>query len=342
MKKILLFGLIALLAATTATSIHAQRKKVVYKAGSGGRFVNNATSTKVVGSGAITTRTKSLATFHNVYICAVPSTVRIIAGTEWSVTLTGHENLLPLIKLKSENDKLSISMPNDTIIEPTIQLVITLPESQSLASLSLVGGVRAIVECPLAEASFTASITGSGVINTPHVQTGQYKALVTGSGRISASGRVNEFSVSVSGSGGAATSFTQTNQYTASLSGSGNISADGQADQVSVKVAGSGEITTSFTQTGQYTASVSGSGIISASGQTDKVSASVAGSGGVKLGELQAKQAVATISGSGYIRLFATESITGTIVGSGQLRYKGNPPAVNCSVSGSGKATPMQ
>ncbi len=106
-----------------------------------------------------------------------------------------------------------------------------------------------------------------------------------------------------------------------SLSGSGNLKVAGMSGaDLSVRLSGSGEITVD--------------------GSIDQVTISLPGSGNIHCEGLKAKSAKVTLLGSGNISVYASESLDASIVGSGTIRYAGNPSQVTKNVSGSGVITP--
>ncbi len=105
------------------------------------------------------------------------------------------------------------------------------------------------------------------------------------------------------------------------VSGSGNVSSEGNLNLNVLSIA------------------VSGSGNVSLAGSVDEQTAVVSGSGEVSNYSMTSRQTTVTVSGSGEVRVTATEVLNATVSGSGDIRYRGNPPTVNQSVSGSGSVT---
>jgi len=104
----------------------------------------------------------------------------------------------------------------------------------------------------------------------------------------------------------------------------------------SVTVRGSSDMEISGLAGESFAVSVAGSGDIRAIGKVGSVSARITGSGDLDLDELEAREASVEISGSGDVDVWATESMTASISGSGDVGYKGDPPRVTKSVAGSG------
>jgi hypothetical protein len=86
----------------------------------------------------------------------------------------------------------------------------------------------------------------------------------------------------------------------------------------------------------RFTVQISGSGDVRASGKVGAVTAKITGSGDLRLLDLEAREAVVEVSGSGDVDVWATEALTASIAGSGNVSYKGDPPKITKSVAGSG------
>lgn len=87
--------------------------------------------------------------------------------------------------------------------------------------------------------------------------------------------------------------------------------------------------------------SISGSGTATVTGRTGRLSTSIEGSGTVRVTELQTKSAEVAITGSGDVAVQATDELGITIVGSGRVRYGGDPK-VTRNVIGSGTIEPLR
>ncbi len=101
-------------------------------------------------------------------------------------------------------------------------------------------------------------------------------------------------------------------------------------------ISGSGNITINNLSAKTVNFALSGSGNITAAGNAERVTVSLNGSGNIFLDSLKAKSAGVKLKGSGNIKVYASESLEASIPGSGTVQYRGNPPAVNRSVTGSG------
>jgi Putative auto-transporter adhesin, head GIN domain len=124
--------------------------------------------------------------------------------------------------------------------------------------------------------------------------------------------------VSVSGSGDITTQSMLKNsrQIEMNISGSGNIKAQVDAPVIDI--------------------SVNGSGNIGLTGHTKDFTCSISGSGDVNCGALESENATVKIAGSGNAHVFASVHLSATVVGSGDVYYRGNPSSPEIHTSGSG------
>ncbi len=104
-------------------------------------------------------------------------------------------------------------------------------------------------------------------------------------------------------------------------------------------VTGSGDMTIDGAAAQDMTFSLPGSGTITAAGTADSVTITLKGSGDIRCGDLQAKSANVKINGSGNVTVFASENLTASIFGSGNIQYLSGPTNINKSVTGSGNIT---
>lgn len=121
------------------------------------------------------------------------------------------------------------------------------------------------------------------------------------------------------------------------VSGSGNIIGRSQirSDSLSLRASGSGSMDLSMSCRNADT-SVSGSGAMRLTGQALNHSAVISGSGSVRGYDLSTRRSSITISGSGMDEASVSDELDARVSGSGNVYYKGNPGAVQQSVSGSG------
>jgi len=130
------------------------------------------------------------------------------------------------------------------------------------------------------------------------------------------------------------------------FSGSGNITAVGKFEndgEVNIKMSGSGNTTFGFLAPKKVNIALSGSGNITAKSvnkeTTDEVNIAISGSGNVTTDEVLSNTTTVKLSGSGNARVYASNTLTNYISGSGGVQYKGNATNITNKVSGKNKVT---
>ncbi len=129
-----------------------------------------------------------------------------------------------------------------------------------------------------------------------------------------------------------------------SLAGSGDITGKGDFtnnDKTSFSLAGSGNIQIDFKTIETVGISIAGSGNVKLSGAAQKVTASIAGSGNANCENVVADDLSASIAGSGHVKCTANKSVKASIMGSGDVYYKGNATDIKKTIIGSGKIIKM-
>jgi hypothetical protein len=127
-----------------------------------------------------------------------------------------------------------------------------------------------------------------------------------------------------------------------SVSGSGDITSQGllkNSRQFEMNVSGSGNIKAQV-DAPVINISVSGSGNISGTGHTKDFTCSINGSGDVNCAGLESENATVKIAGSGNAHVFASVHLSATVVGSGDVYYRGNPSSPDIHTTGSGSVEP--
>ena len=103
-----------------------------------------------------------------------------------------------------------------------------------------------------------------------------------------------------------------------------------------VSISGSGDINIIDFKNDNLSLNISGSGDITANGEVQTLKAKISGSGDIISAELISKSATITINGSGDAKIWASDSISAQINGSGNIEYSGNPINVKSKINGSG------
>jgi hypothetical protein len=121
------------------------------------------------------------------------------------------------------------------------------------------------------------------------------------------------------------------------LAGSGDIRASGiRGETLTVELGGSGDVTLDDTQVSHLQIRLAGSGDVRGQGRAEKLDVALAGSGDIRLSTLIANAVTVNLAGSGDVDVHADQSLSVTLRGSGDVRYRGGATAIQSSVLGSG------
>ncbi len=123
--------------------------------------------------------------------------------------------------------------------------------------------------------------------------------------------------------------------------GSGNIEGlQVEAGQLEVTCSGSASVGLNA-RAERVSVVLSGSGFVALRGSADRAELNVSGSGLIRGNDFRIRQAAVRVVGSGDIRIHAEESISGSVAGSGTVRYAGQPARVSVNKMGSGSIRPL-
>ncbi|MEW6051295.1 MAG: head GIN domain-containing protein [Candidatus Zixiibacteriota bacterium] len=99
---------------------------------------------------------------------------------------------------------------------------------------------------------------------------------------------------------------------------------------------GSGNISVENLSGERFEFTLAGSGNLTAEGHVDELDIELDGSGDIDTRELTAEDVTVTVNGSGDVKVHARKGLDGTINGSGDIGYVGEPEHVATRVYGSG------
>ncbi len=121
------------------------------------------------------------------------------------------------------------------------------------------------------------------------------------------------------------------------IKGSGNINSEGpfRTEAMDLTVLGSGDMDLDLVAI-RIKATVQGSGDVLLKGNATSFETRIQGSGDVDALELVATDVRAAIMGTGNVAVHCTGFLDASIMGTGDIRYRGNPTEVRQSVKGTG------
>lgn len=193
---------------------------------------------KITGSGEIISEPRTVANFYSVSAYG-SSEVDITYGTNFAVTVSGYENIVPNLKTYVEDGTMIIKYgDNVNISNDNSEVHITMP---SLVSVSGHGNNDIKVSGNfIGMENLTASSWGSGSISIENGSANNLALNISGSGDIKSFGlSAQNATVKINGSGDAEISVSK--KLKATISGSGNIYYKGDPI-IDASVSGSGKV----------------------------------------------------------------------------------------------------
>lgn len=215
----------------------------------------------IKGNGNMTTITRSVGDYDQVNVAGFFD-VKLVAGTEGTLTIEGESNLLEYLITEVKNGALKIRIQKGKTIQTSnrMGIKITVP-FKDIDEVSLSGSGDVWNEDLIKATHFNTSVAGSGDVKL-EVEAHAINARVSGSGDLTLVGSSRDLE--------------------ASLAGSGDIHARNmKADNATARVTGSGDISVYAIKS--FKARVTGSGDIDCYGNPDKQDTKVAGSGDISI-----------------------------------------------------------
>ncbi len=213
----------------------------------------------ITGSGNILSESRTVTDFNSVEIVS-SADAEIVKGDTYSVEVSDYENIIQYLSLKIVDHKLTISVePSTTILNNSkAKVMITMPDT--LKSLSITGSGDMKINSAFKDIE-RMIITGSGNIDaTQRLDIKDVEVTVLGSGNISATGNAKSVKALISGSGDIHLSDLIAFSADCTITGSGNIDVN-VTNELKAKITGSGNIYY-YGNPGTVNSSTPGSGVV--------------------------------------------------------------------------------
>ncbi len=189
----------------------------------------------VEGSGALIHQTRSVDPFQRVE-SSLAVDLKIEVGKAQSITITFDDNLIDFIRTNSDGRTLIIDSDESYSTRNNLKIVITVPQ------LDLV------------------NLEGSGTIAIINLDSRRFRAIISGSGELTANGKVDLLEIEINGSGDARADEVVAREVTVSINGSGSAEVNA-VEVLDGEINGSGDILY-VGEPGSVQSSVNGSGTI--------------------------------------------------------------------------------
>ncbi|MBL8512968.1 MAG: DUF2807 domain-containing protein [Betaproteobacteria bacterium] len=193
---------------------------------------------KVTGSGVSKTETRQVSGFSGLSL-GVSAKVEIRQGSSESVTITGDDNIVPLVETVVEDGKLKVRW-TERNLNTSYKVLKLVVEAKTMESIGVAGSGDVVAET-LSAKTFSANVAGSGDIRINNLIADNVTAKIAGSGDMEFGGKAGSLETKISGSGDIRAGKLETKTSSVSIAGSGNVTL-WAAEKLRVSVAGSGDV----------------------------------------------------------------------------------------------------
>ncbi len=201
-----------------------------------GQEIGNSTGQYLKGSGKINTISRDLSGYQRIQVGIGAFDVDYKSGKPYSLTITGDDNIIPLIKTEVSGGELKLSLPRSYSSKIPITLSIASPELEAITvEGSSTVRLNSIQSSNLfIHSSGTADISASGQVEI-------LKIRLFGTGDLNLKKLIaDEVQVKIEGSGDVV--LTARKSLTATVSGTGDLVYFGRPKQVHTDISGVGDI----------------------------------------------------------------------------------------------------
>jgi len=266
-----------------------------------GILVENNVVSGERGSGNVVEETRPISGVTGVDLATIGKVI-IEIGEKESLRIEAEDNLMKYFETNMRGETLKISTNPSTVnLRPTkpVYFFLTVKELEQ------------------------ASISGSGDIQVPDLESSQFNVDIGGSGDINMGDLLaDRLEINIGGFGDVSTGRVKVPSLRVKINGSGDITLmELKAEDLSLNVNGSGNLRINDGNVGEQDIDINGSGNFQAE-------------------DLASKVTHINIGGSGDITVWVVDTLDVRIMGSGNVRYYGRP-TVSSTGNGSGDITSL-
>jgi hypothetical protein len=209
------------------------------------------------GSGVARTESREVSGFHSISV-GIDAKVELRQGAAEGVTITGDDNIVPLVETVVENGSLKIRWGGDRNYSTRYKALAIVVKLKSIDGIRL-GGSGSIHAERLKTGTLKAAVAGSGDIVLDALDADSLEGSIAGSGTLKAAGRADALEFTLAGSGDLVAPKLETRRVSISVQGSADAVV-WATETLTVTVAGSGDVT--YYGKPQVTKTVAGSGSV--------------------------------------------------------------------------------
>lgn len=211
----------------------------------------------IKGSGVSKTETRGAEGFHAVSL-GIDARVELRQGDSEGVTVTGDDNIVPLVETVVEKGTLKIRWPADRHFSVTYKKLDIVVNLKDIDGIRL-GGSGDIHGAKLKTGTLHAQLAGSGDILLDALDADALQGSIAGSGTLKAAGRADMVEFTLAGSGDFIAPRLESRRVTISVQGSADAIV-WATESLTATIAGSGDV--KYYGKPQVTQTVAGSGTV--------------------------------------------------------------------------------
>jgi len=194
----------------------------------------------ITPSNVIITETRDVSGFNSIEISTLGKLV-INQGPSESVTISGSDNLVPLIKTNVRNNVLVISSDEGITVTSLNEMNLTITIGlKDLSSLDI-SGLSDVQMGSLSTPSLNLSMSGAGRVQLDQLFTDKLNVSVSGLGSVELAGEAKEATINISGAGSVKASDLKIQSANVSVPGLGSATL-WVTDQLTGNISGAGSV----------------------------------------------------------------------------------------------------
>ena len=207
-----------------------------------GKYIYNANTQGITGSGQIADRTESLPSFSQLKIDDVIGTIRIKQGKESQILINGDDNIIDKIEWSlNNNDELKIGI-EDGINNHSLSTLIIVITTPKITEVSISSISKVFIDNKIETPYFKINLEGAGSFYADSLYTNNLTCSLEGVGKVNLGGKANQTHLQLEGAGKIDASGLETDSLVARLEGVGAIRCN-PVDFLDASLDGVGKIT---------------------------------------------------------------------------------------------------
>ena len=212
---------------------------------------------RITGSGVVRTETRNVSSFHSIVV-GVPAKVNLRQGDTESLSISGDDNIVPLVETIVEDGTLKIRWAGRGNYSANFKSLEIVVNATAIDGLTIRGSGQ-IHAGRLKATTLRTTIDGSGAIGLDALEAESVNVAIQGNGSVMAAGRADSLDLTIAGSGQVSAARLESRRARITLQGSGQATVWAK-DDLNATIAGSGQI--AYYGKPQLSQTIAGSGSV--------------------------------------------------------------------------------